>query len=64
MGYTLHERLNIMLKRMENYYGPNRIKRMTKEEIDKISILFGVTREERRDSYKLIQEITLDKNVK
>jgi|TARA_R110000796_G_C14384084_1_gene415594 hypothetical protein len=64
MGYTLHERLNIMLKRMENYYGPNRIKRMTKEEIDKISILFGVTREERKDSYKLIQEITLDKNVK
>ena len=64
MGHTLHERLNIMLKRMENYYGPNRIKRMTKEEIDKISILFGVTREERKESYELIQEITLDKNVK
>jgi len=64
MGHTLHERLNIMLKRMDNYYGPNRIKRMTKEEIDKISILFGVTREERKESYELIQEITLDKNVK
>ena len=64
MGHTLHERIDIMLKRMKTYYGPHRIKRMSKEEIDKMSILFGVTREERKESYELIQEITLDKNVK
>tara|TARA_R110001606_G_scaffold178640_1_gene325257 strand:+ start:144 stop:296 length:153 start_codon:yes stop_codon:yes gene_type:complete len=49
-----------MLERMDKHYGPNRIKRMSKEDIDKISILFGVTREEREESHQIILE-TLNK---
>ena len=60
MGHTLQERMDIMLERMDKHYGPNRIKRMSKEDIDKISILFGVTREEREESHQIIQE-TLNK---
>ena len=56
MGQTLQERMNIMLERMDKHYGPHRIRRMSKEEIDKMSILFGVTREEREESHKIIQE--------
>jgi hypothetical protein len=56
MGHTLQQRMDIMLERMERHYGPHRIKRMSKEDINKISILFGVTREEREESYKMIQE--------
>ena len=56
MEHTLQERMNIMLERMDTNYGPNRIKRMSKEEIDKMSILFGVTREEREESHKIIHE--------
>jgi hypothetical protein len=56
MGHTLQQRMDIMLERMERHYGPHRIKRMSKEEIDKISILFGITREERKESHKMIQE--------
>ena len=32
------------------------LRRMSKEDIDKMSILFGVTREEREESHKIIQE--------
>jgi|TARA_R110001606_G_C15005603_1_gene607736 hypothetical protein len=60
MGHTLQERMDIMLERMDKHYGPNRIKRMTKEDIDKMSLLFGVTREEREESHQIIQE-TLNK---
>jgi len=60
MGHTLQERMDIMLERMDKHYGPNRIKRMSKEDIDKISILFGVTREEREESHQIILE-TLNK---
>jgi len=56
MGHTLQERMNIMLERMDKHYGPNRIKRMTKEDIDKMSLLFGVTREEREESHKILDE--------
>jgi hypothetical protein len=56
MEHTLQERMNIMLERMDKHYGPHRIKRMPKEDIDKMSILFGVTREEREESHKIIQE--------
>ena len=56
MGHTLQERMNIMLERMDKHYGPHRIRRMSKEDIDKMSILFGVTREEREESHKIIQE--------
>ena len=56
MEHTLQERMHIMLGRMDKHYGPHRIKRMSKEDIDKMSILFGVTREEREESYKIIQE--------
>jgi len=45
-----------MLGRMKLHYGPNRIKRMTKEEIDKMSRLFGVTQEEREKSHQIILE--------
>ena len=57
MGHTLEERMDIMLELMDKHYGPNRIKRMTKEDIDKMSILFGVSREEREESHNIIQEI-------
>ena len=60
MGHTLQERMDIMLERMDKHYGPNRIKRMTKEDIDKMSLLFGVTREEREESHQIILE-TLNK---
>ena len=60
MGHTLQDRVGIMLERMKLHYGPNRIKRMSKEDIDKISILFGVTREEREESHQIILE-TLNK---
>ena len=61
MGHTLQERMDIMLERMDKHYGPNRIKRMTKEDIDKMSLLFGVTREERKESHQIIQEIIINK---
>ena len=56
MGHTLQNRVEIMLGRMKLHYGPNRIKRMTKEEIDKMSRLFGVTQEEREKSHQIILE--------
>ena len=56
MGHTLQERMDIMLERMDKHYGPHRIRRMSKEDIDKMSVLFGVTREEREESHKIIQE--------
>jgi len=61
MGHTLQERMNIMLERMDKHYGPHRIRRMSKEDIDKMSILFGVTREERKESHKIIQETIINK---
>ena len=61
MGHTLQERMDIMLERMDKHYGPNRIKRMTEEDIDKMSLLFGVTREERKESHQIIQEIIINK---
>ena len=63
MGHTLQERMDIMLERMDKHYGPNRIKRMSKEDINKISILFGVTREEREDSHQIL-ETTITNNVR
>jgi len=57
MEHTLQERMGIMLERMERHYGPHRIKRMSKEDIDKMSILFGVTREEREESHQLLETI-------
>jgi len=63
MGHTLQERMDIMLERMDKHYGPNRIKRMSKEDINKISILFGVTREEREDSHQIL-ETTIKNNVR
>ena len=36
MGHSLQERIDIMLERMELNYGPNRVRRMTKEQFDKI----------------------------
>tara|TARA_R110000765_G_scaffold186121_1_gene291756 strand:+ start:156 stop:305 length:150 start_codon:yes stop_codon:yes gene_type:complete len=48
---------------MDKHYGPNRIKRMSKEDINKISILFGVTREEREDSHQIL-ETTIKNNVR
>ena len=63
MEYTLQERMDIMLERMEINYGPNRIRRMSKEDIDKMSVLFGVTREEREESHKILEEITIKNNV-
>lgn len=64
MELTLQERMDIMLERMEVNYGPHRIKRMTKNEIDKMSLLFGVTREERKESHKMIKESYKDKETK
>jgi len=56
MEHTLQERMDIMLERMDKHYGPNRIRRMSKEDIDKMSVLFGVTREEREESHQIIKE--------
>ena len=64
MGHTLQERMDIMLERMDKHYGPNRIKRMTKEDIDKMSVLFGITREEREESHKILEEIIIKNNVR
>ena len=61
MGHSLQERIDIMLERMELNYGPNRVRRMTKEQFDKMSLLFGVSREEREQSHKILKE-TLNKN--
>tara|TARA_R110002020_G_scaffold103416_6_gene242178 strand:- start:6466 stop:6660 length:195 start_codon:yes stop_codon:yes gene_type:complete len=61
MGHSLQERIDIMLERMELNYGPNRVRRMTKEQFDKMSRLFGVSREEREQSHKILKE-TLNKN--
>tara|TARA_R100000664_G_C2750518_1_gene137836 strand:- start:1057 stop:1251 length:195 start_codon:yes stop_codon:yes gene_type:complete len=61
MGHSLQERIDIMLERMELNYGPNRVRRMTKEQFDKMSLLFGVSREEREESHKILKE-TLNKN--
>jgi hypothetical protein len=60
MELTLQERMDIMLERMDKHYGPHRIRRMSKEDINKMSVLFGVTREEREESHQIIQE-TLSK---
>ena len=57
MEQTLQERMNMMLKRMEIHYGPHRIRRMSKDDIDKMSLLYGVSREEREESHKIISEI-------
>jgi hypothetical protein len=57
MEHTLQERMSIMLERMERHYGPHRIRRMSREEINKMSLLFGVTREEREESYQLLETI-------
>jgi|TARA_R110002012_G_scaffold26763_5_gene86645 hypothetical protein len=56
MELTLHERLTMMLDRMDMHYGPHRIRRMSKGDIDKMSVLYGVTREERDESHKIIEE--------
>ena len=61
MGHSLQERIDIMLERVELNYGPNRVRRMTKEQFDKMSLLFGVSREEREQSHKILKE-TLNKN--
>ena len=45
-----------MLDRMDMHYGPHRIRRMSKGDIDKMSVLYGVTREERDESHKIIEE--------
>jgi len=37
MGHTLKERIDMMLERMSIHYGPHRVRRMSKEEIDKIN---------------------------
>ena len=65
MGLTLEQRMDIMLERMDKHYGPHRIKRMSKEEIDKMSVLFGVTREEREESHKILEvKEIINKNVR
>ena len=64
MGHTLHDRVGIMLERMKLHYGPNRIKRMTKEEIDKMSRLFGVTQGERKMSHQIILETIINNYVR
>tara|TARA_B100000579_G_scaffold435780_1_gene459905 strand:- start:233 stop:427 length:195 start_codon:yes stop_codon:yes gene_type:complete len=56
MGHTLKERIDMMLERMSIHYGPHRVRRMSKEEIDKMSLLYGVSREEREQSYQIIKE--------
>jgi len=52
-----------MLERMEFNYGPHRVRRMTSEEFDKMSMLFGVGREERKESHKILEE-TFNKKKK
>jgi len=63
MEQTLLERMRIMLERMEFNYGPHRVRRMTSEEFDKMSMLFGVGREERKESHKILEE-TFNKKKK
>ena len=62
MKHTLTERITMMMDRMEMYYGPHRIKRMSKEDIDKMSMLYGVARKERKNSYKIIEQKLNNKN--
>ena len=62
MKHTLTERINMMLERMETYYGPHRIKRMSKEDIDKMSMLYGVSREERDESHIILREELIKKS--
>lgn len=62
MKHTLTERITMMMDRMEMYYGPHRIKRMSKEDIDKMSMLYGVSREERYESHKILKEELVKKN--
>ena len=52
----------MMMERMENYYGPHRIRRMTKQDIDKMSMLYGVAKDERENSYKIIEQKLNKKN--
>ena len=42
--------------KIEEKYGPHRIRRMCKEEMDKMSLLFGVERKERDEFNKLMTE--------
>ena len=62
MEHTLKERITMMMERMENYYGPHRIRRMTKQDIDKMSMLYGVAKDERENSYKIIEQKLNKKN--
>tara|TARA_B100000287_G_scaffold426180_1_gene473670 strand:- start:851 stop:1045 length:195 start_codon:yes stop_codon:yes gene_type:complete len=64
MEHTLKERVNMMLERMNIHYGPNRIRRMSKEEINKMSILYGVTRKERKESHQIIEEVVKKEKTK
>jgi len=61
MEHTLTTRITMMLERMETYYGPNRIRRMSKDEINKMSMLYGVSLEERDESYKILEEVVTNK---
>tara|TARA_B100001094_G_scaffold325687_1_gene380462 strand:- start:1611 stop:1805 length:195 start_codon:yes stop_codon:yes gene_type:complete len=61
MEHTLTERITMMLKRMETYYGPHRIRRMSKDEINKMSMLYGVSLDERDESYKILEDIVIKK---
>jgi len=54
--YTLEERVTIMYERMEDKYGPNRMRRMCKDEWNKMSLLFGIERKERNEFNKLMTE--------
>jgi hypothetical protein len=53
---TMEERVNVMYQKIEEKYGPHRIRRMCKEEMDKMSLLFGVERKERHEFNKLMAE--------
>lgn len=54
--YTLPERVTLMYERMEDKYGPNRLRRMCKDDVNKMSLLFGVERKERDTFNKLMAE--------
>ena len=65
--YTLKERVNIMCNKIEKNYGPHRLRRMAKEEREKMSLLFGIERKEREKFHNLIEEqitIGFEKNKK
>ena len=53
---TLKERTYLLLDKMEENYGPHRIRRIDKEERNKMSLLFGIERNEREKFHQILDE--------